>query len=169
MPLTTQAALAVLFLVAAAACRREDDGLAPVPPPTPEILAAAVRPNADNSLSVVVTARVRLADSLAVRYGAAPTLDSLTPAIVVRGDSTMLPVLGLLPATRYVFRIIAYRGKQVTLGESLALTTDTLPSDLPRYAASGSDPSPGYVVFAAGSYGLVIDNTGRVVWYHRFA
>src|SRR5436190_1114175 len=41
-------------------------------------------------------------------------------------------------------------------------------SDLPHYAASGADPSPGYVVFAAGFYGVVIDNTGRVVWYRRF-
>ena len=33
---------------------------------------------------------------------------------------------------------------------------------------SGPDPSPGFVVFGAGPYGLAIDNTGRVVWYHRF-
>ena len=51
----------------------------------------------------------------------------------------------------------------------LSLTTDTLPSDLPSYTASGTDPSPGYVVFAAGQYGLVIDNSGRVVWYRRFS
>ncbi|NIQ54524.1 MAG: hypothetical protein GWM92_11295, partial [Gemmatimonadetes bacterium] len=30
-------------------------------------------------------------------------------------------------------------------------------------------PSPGYVVVAAGDYGLVLDNAGRVVWYHRFS
>lgn len=53
-------------------------------------------------------------------------------------------------------------------GDPLHLTTGSLPPDLPRYSAGGTDPSPGYVVFAAGRYGLVIDNTGRVVWYRHF-
>jgi hypothetical protein len=43
-----------------------------------------------------------------------------------------------------------------------------LPTDLPSYSASGSDPLPGFVVFAAATYGIVIDNTGRIVWYRRF-
>jgi hypothetical protein len=36
------------------------------------------------------------------------------------------------------------------------------------YRASGTAPGPGFVALAAGPYGLVINNTGRVVWYHRF-
>jgi hypothetical protein len=36
------------------------------------------------------------------------------------------------------------------------------------YSTVSTAPSPGFVVFAAGSYGLVIDNSGRVVWYRRF-
>jgi hypothetical protein len=39
---------------------------------------------------------------------------------------------------------------------------------LPHYVAGGGAPSPGYVVFAAGRYGVVIDNHGRVVWYREF-
>jgi outer membrane protein assembly factor BamB len=50
----------------------------------------------------------------------------------------------------------------------MSFTTGSLPADLPRFTASGADPSPGYVAFAAGNYGMVIDNTGRTVWYHRF-
>jgi hypothetical protein len=56
----------------------------------------------------------------------------------------------------------------VELGDEVRVTTGALPADLPSYDASGPDPSSGYVVFAAGAYGLVIDNTGRVVWYRRF-
>ncbi|MGH7644801.1 MAG: arylsulfotransferase family protein, partial [Gemmatimonadales bacterium] len=61
--------------------------------------------------------------------------------------------------------MVAYGPGGSESGDSLVFTTDTLPADLPRYTAGGPDPSP---VFAAGRYGLVIDNTGRVVWYHQF-
>src|SRR5439155_10950528 len=65
-------------------------------------------------------------------------------------------------------RVVAYGSGQEATGEALSFVTGTLPADLPQYVASGSSPSPGYVVFAAALYGLVIDNTGRVVWYHLF-
>ena len=56
----------------------------------------------------------------------------------------------------------------MTVGSVLSVRTGLLPADLPRYSASGPNPSSGYVVFASGRYGLVIDNTGRVVWYRHF-
>jgi hypothetical protein len=64
---------------------------------------------------------------------------------------------------------MAYGAGAPKVGDPLDFTTGVLPTDLPHYEASGSDPLPGFVVFAAGKYGLVIDNTGRVVWYRRFA
>src|SRR5207249_2387113 len=119
--------------------------------------------------SAVVTGRVRGADSVAVRYGVAGSaLDSATPAVTLAVDSVLVPVLGLLPDTRYLLRFVAYAGDQTILGDTVGFATGTLPADLPRYVADGADPSPGYVVFATGLYGLVIDNGGRVVWYHRF-
>jgi len=152
----------VVLLIAAAACARDDGAANPlalsVPLAAPDILATAVLRNPDNALSVVVTAHVRRADSVAVRYGTSPMLDSLTPAVTMLGDSAIVPVLGLLPSTLYTFRVIAYGGGQIVAGPPLDLTTDTLPPDLPSFVASGADPSPGFVVFAAGKYGLVIDN-----------
>jgi hypothetical protein len=122
-------------------------------------------------LSAIVTVRVNRADSVAVRFhvreeGAAA--DSVTPAVPVTGGSAAIPVLGLLPDRQYVVRPVAYGPGGTAVGDPLDLATGTLPSDLPRYTAGGPDPSRGYVVFAAGRYGLVIDNTGRVVWYRRF-
>jgi hypothetical protein len=84
------------------------------------------------------------------------------------GDVVTVPILGLLPGERYVARVVAYGETGTGVGSDLFLRTGPLPTDLPRYTASGSDPSPGYVVFAAGHYGVVIDNTGRVVWYRHF-
>ena len=152
-----------------AACH---DGASGVTAPShPTITGASVGPNPTNVLSAVVTVRVRDADSVAIRFSLAgngsPT-DSITPGVPITGDSAVVPVLGLLPARAYTVTPVAYGAGSATLGESLDLATDTLPSDLPRYTATGTDPSPGYVVFAAGVFGLVIDNTGRVVWYRRF-
>ena len=133
--------------------------------------AASVAANSNNALSGIVSVRVRNADSVAIRFHLSdvPSAgDSVTPAVQTVGDSASIPVLGLLPARRYMLRALAYGAGGIVLGDAIDLTTGALPSDLPHYTASGTDPSPGYVVFAAGMYGLVIDNTGRVVWYQRF-
>jgi hypothetical protein len=103
-----------------------------------------------------------------VRYGTGPTLDRVTPAVPVLGDSAVIPVLGLLPGAAYTLRVVAFGAGQAVSGDASAFTTDTLPADLPRYVAGGADPSPGFVSFSAGAYGVVIDNSGRVVWYRRF-
>jgi hypothetical protein len=147
----------------------------PVAPSTsvaPTIDAAVVVANSSNALSATLSVRVRHADSVAVRFHLRDVLfgsDSATPALHAVGDSAAIPVLGLLPSRRYVLSPVAYwAGGKVVVGNPLELTTDSLPSDLPRYVASGADPAPGYTVFAAGMYGVVIDNTGRAVWYHAF-
>ena len=156
----------VMFI---AACVNEP--VAPSLSLAPEIGASAVVANPNNVLSATLSVRVLHADSVAVRFhvgdnGAAT--DSVTPAVQAVGDSAAVPVLGLLPASRYILRAVAFGAGGTVVGDSVEMTTGSLPSDLPQYAASGPDPSPGYVVFAAGMYGLVIDNTGRVVWYRRF-
>jgi hypothetical protein len=144
----------------------------PVAPVTlpPVIVESAVESNPHNVLSALVSTRVRLADSVAVRLGiVGEPLKTLTPGVIPVGDSAVVPVLGLLPETRYTFQIVAFHRDGIVSGNIMGFTTGPLPDDLPTYVAGGPDPSPGYVAFAAGSYGLVIDNSGRVVWYHRFA
>jgi len=153
-----------------AACVNEPAG--PLPPVEPTFGAVVATANSYNVLSAVVSVRVSHADSAAVQFHRAADAsagDSVTPAVQAAGDSAAIPLLGLLPASRYILRAVAYwAGGKKMLGDPIELTTDALPLDIPQYSASGPDPSPGYVVFAAGAYGLVIDNTGRVVWYHRF-
>ncbi len=148
------------------------DELAPHgPAPTASIEMASAQANAMNVLSAFVSVRVRDADSVAVRFhlmGAPPGSDSITPAVVPVGDSATIPVLGLLPEHDYILHPVAYRAANSVLGDTIAFTTGALPPDLPQYVAGGADPLPGYVVFAARLYGLVIDNTGRVVWYRKF-
>jgi hypothetical protein len=155
--------------VLVAACVNEPTASSPRVAPT--IGATTVAANSLNALSAIVSVRARHADSVVVRFhlrDAAAASDSVTPAVQTVGDSATIPVLGLLPARHYILRAVAFGAGDHVLGDWVELTTGALPSDLPQYAARGADPSPGYVVFAAGMYGLVIDNTGRVVWYRRF-
>jgi hypothetical protein len=149
-------------------CLNEPAG---VDPAASVIDAASVRVGSHNALSAVVSVQLRHADSAAVRFRLDEPAagDSATPSVPTVDGSATVPVLGLLPARRYALRVVAYGKGGTVVGDRLDFTTDALPSDLPVYAAGGPDPSPGYVVFAAGQYGLVIDNTGRVVWYRRFA
>ncbi len=161
------------FIVAAAltaACGREV--AAPSTSDTPTMGIPRVAGISGNALGALLSVSVGNADSVAVRFHLAESssaTDSVTAAVRPVGDSVAVPVLGLLPARRYSLTAVAYAQKAVLLSATVQFTTDTLPQDLPSYSASGVDPSPGYVVFAAGMYGLVIDNTGRVVWYRRFA
>lgn len=147
------------------------DPSAPPPPPLqPVIERAAVSPNPHNVLSAVVQASFLNTDSARVRFGPAGAgLDSVTPAAPLLADSLDLPVLGLLPLTAYRLQVIAYGGGAAVAGDTLQLSTGALPADLPAYSAGGPAPTPGYVVFGAYPYGVVIDNGGRVVWYRRLA
>jgi hypothetical protein len=152
-----------------AACVNEPS--APSLSVAPAIAASAVVANSDNVLSATLSVRVLHADSVGVRFhvkDSGASTDSVAPAVRTVGGSVAIPVLGLLPARSYVLRAVAFWAGGSVVGDSIELTTGVLPLDLPHYTASGVDPSPGYVVFAAGMYGLVIDNTGRVVWYRRF-
>jgi hypothetical protein len=158
--------VAVLWALATA-CWNDSLGIAP---PTPTFDAASAEANPNNALSAVVSVYVRGADSVAVQVHLADSAasESVTPAVAVTADSAEVPVLGLLAAHRYALRPIARGRRGTVIGGAVEFTTGTLPADLPRYVAGGSDPTRGYVVFAAGPYGLVIDNSGRIVWYRRF-
>ena len=139
-------------------------------PPAPTIEAATAAAGQTNVLSAVVSARTREADSVAVRVSLTtrPQEYDITPAVAVDSQTTTIPVFGLVAEQSYVLRVVAYGRGGMVAGDGIDFVTGALPSDLPRYTATGADPLPGYVVFAAGIYGVAIDNTGRVVWYHRF-
>ncbi len=109
------------------------------------------------------------ADSAAVRFhpDGSSEPDNVTPAVKTAGDSAVISVLGLLPARRYTLSV-AYGAGGSGVGNAMQFTTDTLPSDLPRYSASGTDPSPGYIVFSAGVYALAA-TLDRASWYRRRA
>ena len=135
----------------------------------PVVLRASASTDSTNVLRAFVSAGVHGADSVVVRFGVGISLDAATPALVPDADTVLAPVLGLEPARAYSAQLVAYSACGTTTSDRLTFTTGALPADLPVYTAEGPAPAPGFVVFAAGRYGIVVDNTGRVVWYHRFA
>jgi hypothetical protein len=156
-------------LIVAVAC--SDDPVGARSGPSPVIDAAVVAANPYNVLSAIVTVGVRHTDSVSVRVrlatdGAGRATE--TPRVAVAADVATVPVLGLLPERRYLMRVVAFGGQRAIESDDREITTGALPADLPHYAAGGSNPSPGYVVFAANRYAIAIDNTGRVVWYRLF-
>jgi Arylsulfotransferase (ASST) len=130
----------------------------------PVVSRASASTDSTNVLRAFVSAEVHGADSVAVRVAGGTT----TPAIALDADTVLAPILGLESARTYSAQLVAYSACGATTSDTLTFTTGTLPADLPSYTADGPDPAPGFVVFAAGRYGIVVDNTGRVVWYHRF-
>src|SRR6185503_2952668 len=98
-----------------------DDTDGPAAPTPPVIQATSVVANPRNVLSAVVSVQVTGADSVAIRFRASGAL-----------------------------RAIAAGRAGTVVGDAVELTTGELPSDLPQFSAGGSDPTPGYVVFAAG-------------------
>jgi hypothetical protein len=162
-------ALCLSALLACGCFDGADNPLEPFDCPAPALVRTDVSPNPGNVLSAIVSVEVLATDSVAVRFSQSGTSDeSITPVVVPGTGSATVPVLGLHASTDYQLQLVAFNSCATIEGEFLSFSTGALPSDLPGYTASGPSPSPGFVLFAAGSYGLVIDNTGRVVWYHRF-
>ena len=169
-PSLRRAIAACTSLALLPACGGDDHPIAVEPPPT--IAAAAVSANPHNVISALAAVRVTGADSVALRYrlDVSGSAVATTPAVTLANDTATVPVLGLLPERRYELRVVAWGAGGVTVDETImTFTTGALPADLPQYVATGSEALPGFVVFSAGQYGLVIDNTGRVVWYRHFA
>jgi hypothetical protein len=158
--------MAVLF---GAAC--SDAAIVSVAGADPIIEGTVVLHNERNALSALVRLRTQRADSVAVRYrvlGAGDAADSMTAMVRATLGWTRIPVLGLRAAQHYELRVIAFGNGTSVVGEPIAFVTNPLPADIPAYTAAGNSASPGYVAIAAGKYGLVLDNSGRVVWYHHF-
>ena len=163
-------------------CGRDTTATQPLtalPPPTPVLQLTVsniqIRPNPNNVLSAVVSADATNAASLRVEYAAENGSDSgSTPDFAVTRKSNEVPVLGLMPQTDYVMRIVA-TGADGTSVQSRAIPFQTaaLPSDIPSFVALQSgDVQPGYTMvgllyISQRNPALIVDQTGRVVWYRE--
>ncbi len=176
-------ALASALVLGAIACSGNQsltgsDSTNPPPPPPlrePSLGSIQVQGNPNNVLSAIVNVDSSNAASLRVEYAAAGGNDTgSTPDFDVKANSTALPVLGLMPQTDYTFQVVA-KGQDGTIVQSdpVPFQTGSLPNGIPSFVVLQSGAvQPGYTMVgwllnSGGNPALIVDQTGRVVWYRE--
>ncbi len=137
------------------------------PGPAPTFYSASVEANPVNTISAIVSVEAARFDSVRVRYFAGAVPEQLTPGFSFEGDSTIeVPVLGLDTASEYSFEVILTRaGRPDNIADTLAFSSGSLPEWVPLSGAAGSNATPGYVLLGYPEGPVIVDNTGKVVWY----
>lgn len=143
-----------------------------------QVATSSVAANQHNVLSAVVTVETAGIERLRVEYGAGGAFDQTTRELPISGATTAVPVLGLRPDTDYGFRVVAIGASAETAtGDPLALRTGSIPDNVPSFEASSpGTPEPGYTLISPTSLPsgwhepstvVIVDATGRVVWYRE--
>jgi hypothetical protein len=112
-------------------------------------------------------------DSVRVSYLENEGSIRATPVFPTVAGTDTITILGLKPSTTYVYQVTAYLGSNEKSSTSESFTTQALPDDLAhvelvkisgstsRYTATG-------IQTPNGSYAVIFDGDGRIVWYHSF-
>lgn len=155
-------ALLVSSFLAVAACADSTE-----PGPAPVFYSASVEANPVNTISAIVSVEAARFDSVRVRYFAAAGPVQATPGFSFEGDSTIeFPVLGLDTVSDYSFEVVLTRaGRPDAIADTLAFSSGSLPEWVPVAGAAGTDTTPGYVLLGVPDGPVIVDNTGKVVWY----
>jgi hypothetical protein len=145
--------------VAFAACG-EDQG------PTATIESVEVQANPINVISAVSVVTGAGFDAAFVRYWQEGGAAQESPPYEFEDGVARVPVLGLEPSATYLVETSLLLGDSVITGvDTSEFLTDTLPDWIPAIGAQGSDTTPGFVALSLPGGPVIVDNTGRVVWY----
>lgn len=159
-------ALAGLAILSGA-CNSDDGMQAPTSPQ--QYHGADVEAIPDNVLAAAVVVRAAGYDSSYVEYqvGVGPALR--TPAIAFAGDTVVrIPVLGLDTMAAYDFRVVLSRGGVPdSTVDTLAFSSGALPAWIPTIGSTGSSGESGYLALSMPDGAVIVDNSGKVVWYHH--
>lgn len=166
----------LLALLCFSACRHNATG-PETAPLIPHVLNAAIQPNPNNALSIIVTVRTRAATEVAIAFGAGATPQESTPRFEIVHDSARVSVLGLRADTEYALQAIAYSASgERSTGMQLSFKTPPLPHDLPRLSVqTRSSPTVKYVLLGIApsgqsdkTYAVIVEASGSIVWYKKF-
>ena len=137
-----------------------------VAPRVPVFLASTVSAIPENNLSTLVSVKAGGYDSASVRYWAAGSEALATPAFEFAPDSiATVPVLGLAATTDYQIETVLYLENEALAVDTASFETGPVPDWIPAIGAAGSDTTAGYLAISLPDGGVIVDNTGRVVWY----
>jgi len=158
-------AAATALLVGTAACNSDSPG--PLNPQ--QFLGAQVEGIPENVLAAAVGVHAIGYDSAYVEYAAGAAAAARTPGVAFAGDTVVrVPVLGLDTATTYALRVILTRaGAADSSVDTLAFSSGSLPTWIPVIGSLGTSGEAGYLALSLPDGAVIVDNTGKVVWYHH--
>jgi hypothetical protein len=126
---------------------------------------SSVAAGPENVLSAEVTVRATGYGNAFLRYTDDAGASGETPLYAFGPDSTArAALLGLKPETTYDIEIVLSGPGELPV-ETLPLTTGALPDWLPTVTPVGNDTTPGFLTLSIPDGPVIVDNTGRVVWY----
>lgn len=135
-------------------------------PVEPVYISGAVSAVQANVISAEVTVSATGYTELVVRAWRVGDAPRETPAVALGEDTTVTSaVLGLYPDSEYDFEIVLTADSVEHVVDTLSFTTGSLPDWLPVVVPVGANPAPGYLTLSVPGGPVIIDNTGRVVWY----
>ena len=152
----------MLALAGAAACSSDH----PTAPVGPTYYRSSVAANPVNNLSAIVTVDAARFDSASLRFWIAGTDPKASPALPIGADSTVqLAALGLIPSSEYQIETILYAGAKAFPVDTLAFISGPRPAWIPQIGATGTDTTAGLLAISLPDGGVIVDNSGQVVWY----
>jgi hypothetical protein len=157
--------LALVF----AACGSEGP-IEPQPEPPPTFFFAVARANPHNTISAVVTVAASGADSAFVRFWQDGGASHRSPAYTFAGDTLVLvSMLGLDTSATYAVEInLVWADTLSEAFDTTNFTSGSLPAWVPQAGVQGSDTTPGFLALSYPEGPVIIDNSGKVVWYRHF-
>jgi hypothetical protein len=166
-----------LVLVLLALGCGDDDPVGPGPGPDPDpdpdpdppekvYVSSTVTASSVNVLSARVTISARGYDSAQVRALRPGDAPAPTPFVPFGSETTVsTAVLGLHADSDYGLEIVLVADGADEAVDTLSFTTGSLPEWLQSIVPVGSSPAPGFLTLSVPGGPVIIDNTGRVVWY----
>lgn len=158
--------IVTLFLTSCGSDEITDPPLPPPVDPQPTFHESVVSENPINTLSAKVEINASLFDSAFVRYWQAGGQVGVTPHFPFGSDtSVVVPVLGLDTASSYFLETNLVVAGIAAPFDTATFSSGSLPTWIPNAVAVGTDTTPGFLALSYPDGPVIVDNTGRVVWY----
>ena len=147
--------------VLVAACKADT-----VAPSVPVFLGSTVSAIPENNLAALVSVKAGGYDSASVHYWITGAEALTTPSFMFAPDSiARIPVLGLAATTDYQIETVLYLENEPAAADTASFRSGPVPDWIPAIGTSGTDTTAGYLAISLPDGGVIVDNTGRVVWY----
>lgn len=158
--------LTPLVMLAVASCGGDDNPGPVGPAPEPEFRSAQISPNSVSTISASVDVNAKDYESAYLRFWFQGGTPQRTPDYDFDGDTLVTAaVLGMRFNTTYSVEVNLEVGGVAEAVDTLSFSTGARPVWIPNAGTSGSGATDGFLTLSYAGGPVIIDNSGRVVWY----